>query len=73
MEFGETPCDDGYHVYFDYFFSTGPLLEDLLKRETSACGTTQKGVIKIPIKLQVNRHSLEQNFKGGGLHGWVSG
>ena len=48
MKLCESLRKDGYHVYFDNFFTTGPLLDDLSKKGFCACGTTQKGRLGYP-------------------------
>ena len=43
--------DKNYHVYFDNYFTSIPLLEELLRRGTFGCGT-----------MQSNRKGLPQDF-----------
>ena len=50
--------DQGYTVYTDQFYTSGPLYKELYSRGTMACGTVQK-----------NRKGVPQDFKNPRVFG----
>ena len=41
-----------HHIYFDNFFSSVPLMKDLLATDTYACGTVQKNKCDVPVVVK---------------------
>ncbi len=44
--------DQGYTVYTDQFYTSGPLFKELYDRRTMACGTVQKNRKGVPADLK---------------------
>ena len=44
--------DQGYTVYTDQFYTSGPLFKELYDRRTMACGTVQKNRKGVPAELK---------------------
>ena len=47
--------DQGYTVYTDQFYTSGPLFKELYNRGTMACGTVQKNRKGVPPEMKTPR------------------
>lgn len=55
--------DKGHHMYFDNYYTSPQLMEELLHRQTLSCGTTRKDRIGLPLALKnINLKSGEAVF-----------
>lgn len=54
--------DKNYHVYYDNFYSTTKLFQDLEERDTYACGTVRKDRGSFPKEFQENIPSGSMKF-----------
>ena len=73
MKSCELLFNDGYHVYFDNFFTTGPLLDDLRKHGILACGTTQKGRVGYPMEFKKTETEWNKTAKRGDMRWFRDG
>ena len=64
----ESIKDQGYHVYFDNFFTSGPLLDDL-KSEYGilSCGTTMKNRTGYPVQFKSSDAKWAKAAKKGDM------
>ena len=64
---------DGYHIYFDNFFTSGPLLDDLKKKGFLACGTTQKSRLGYPLQFKGTDAAWNKKSKRGDMRWFREG
>ena len=70
MTVGRHYLDKGYHLYYDNFFSSVALSEELLERKTHSCSTirtNRKGWPKDcdPKKTKLKKGEVKMRQKGG--------
>ena len=73
MKLCESLFNNGYHVYFDNFFTAGPLLDDLLKQGILACGTSQKGRVGYPMEFKSTETYWNKTSKQGDMRWFRDG
>ena len=64
MSLCSTLVDQGYHVYFDNFYTSPTLLKDLLKNKTFACGTTAANRKEFPKQLKKDLPTFKKGIRG---------